>query len=133
MNEASVVTQLGDQVGTSMIVVWLIEQAKKAAWLPWITKHGGAVNRVLSVLLGSLAAAGIIWTFDPTAGRLIIDGLTLANGASVLWIILKQIAFQEGIYRGLVKPSVDVAAAKAVAAKDKAAVIGAVGQLKPDA
>lgn len=129
MNEGSIVAQLGDQVGTSMIVVWLVEMMKKASWLPWITKHGGAVNRVLSVMLGGLASVGIIWTFDPEAGRLVIDGLTLANGAAVLWIIMKQVAFQEGIYRGLVKPSADVAAAKAVAAKDKAAVISAVNQI----
>jgi len=126
VNETSIVAAFGDQIGTSMIVVWLIEQAKKAAWLPWITKHGGAVNRVLSVVLGALATAGIIWTFDPTAGRLVVDGLTLANGATVLWIILKQVTYQEGLYRILVKPSIAVDAAKATAARDKAAVISAV-------
>lgn len=116
----------GDQICTSMIVVWILQQLKKAAWLPWLTQHTDILNRLLSVLLGSIAAAGIVWTFDPTAGTLVVHGLTLANGASFLWIVLKQVAFQEGVYKGLVKPSADAAAAKSAAVKTKADIISAV-------
>jgi hypothetical protein len=126
MTDPSTILPLGDQLGTSMIVVYILEKLKSASWFPWIQKNGGNLNRIISVLLGTLASAGVIWTFDPTAGRLVVDGLTIANIATVLWIIMKQVAFQEGMYQGLVKPTQVAEAAKATAAKDKSQVISAV-------
>jgi hypothetical protein len=132
MDQATTGSVLGDQIGMSLVVVWILEKLKKASWMPWLTQHTDVWNRVLSVFLGSIAAAGIVWSYDPTGGVLTVKGLTLINGLTFLWIVAKQSIFQEAIYKGLVKPNETATIAKVVAIRGKAEVIEAVQDSKEE-
>lgn len=122
----STVGAFSDQISTGLVIVWILERLKKATWLPFLSQHTDTWNRVASVFMGSVAAAGIMWTYDPTGGVLTVQGLTAVNALTFLWIVAKQAIFQEAFYKGLVKPMEVAAQAKVTAAKDKAQVISAV-------
>lgn len=126
VDPSNTVGVFSDQITSGLIIVWLMEKLKKASWLPWLSQHTDGLNRVMSVFMGSVAAAGIVWTYDPTGGVLTVQGLTLVNGLTFLWIVAKQYVFQEAFYKGLVKPTEIATQAKATALKDKAQVISAV-------
>jgi len=92
------------------IVAWLatyaIQWAKHAPWFPVMEENA---TRFVKVVFSSIVAAGsalaVTFSFDPTLGRLTIDGLTWANVAGGLWAFLWSLFVQHSSYRLLVKPN----------------------------
>ncbi len=87
------------QFTASALIVWVIEQLKRAGWCRWIRADTDVLNRIIAWLAAGAAAAGIHFTFDSDAGVLTIGGLTLANVAHSLWQWLTSGAMQETLYR----------------------------------
>ncbi len=98
---------LQTQIGSGFLVVWLIQRAKAAGWLPFITQQTAGLNRFLSAVAATLATVGITVHYDPTGGVLTLSGLTLANLIPFLSTLLSQGAIQELLYQAgfKVKPA----------------------------
>lgn len=98
--------QLGAQLTTSAVIVWVIERLKAAKWFPWLSVETWRLNRAIAVILSGLAALGIHAEFNSVEGILTITGLTLTSilhgGAD--WIssfVIQQVLFRG--YRGATK------------------------------
>jgi len=82
-----------------------LEWLKRNRYITIITEQSTFIlQRGIGVLLAVAAAVGVHWTFDPTAGRLVVDGLTAAG----LWTVgsetVRQWVLQELTYRTAVRP-----------------------------
>jgi hypothetical protein len=71
--------ELTAHLTTGAVVVYLLEWAKRSKFMP-ISASTTAINRTLNILFAMAMAIGINWTYDPTAGTLIITGLTWSAG-----------------------------------------------------
>jgi hypothetical protein len=63
------------------------------------------------------SSLGIIFTFDPDAGTLLITGLSLTAIVTAAWTWVQQVVLQQIVYRGAVKET--PAGAKVTAAAIK--------------
>lgn len=97
---------------TGAVVVYLIEWAKRSRLMP-ITASTKSINRALNVVLAAAVALGINWTFDASAGTLVITGLTWPALAHAGWEFLKQLATQQILYDGVIAPKLVKAEAQA--------------------
>lgn len=91
-------------VTTAAMMVYFLEALKRMAWLRWVRMDTKAVNRILSAVLAAVAAAGIDWTYDPTVGKLVIEGLTWGAVGTMAWEWCKQFATQQLLFDGIVRP-----------------------------
>jgi hypothetical protein len=101
---AAVLTQLT----ASAMVVWILQQLKKAKTIPWVSVETDKLNRWLAVLGAALASIGIHYTFDHTAGVLTITGLTLTGILTGTWHWFQSYVVQEALYRATVYKSPQV-------------------------
>lgn len=88
---------------TGAVVVYLIEWAKRSKLIP-ISASTTSINRALNVLLAAAVALGINWSFDATAGTLVITGLTWPALGHAGWEFLKQLVTQQILYDGVLAP-----------------------------
>jgi len=88
-----------DQVTISAVVVWILQLAKRATWVPWIKAGAAKANRIASAILACLGAAGLHWQWTAATHTLIISNLTLAVVAMALWTWLQHFVLQETIYQ----------------------------------
>lgn len=84
------------------LLSWVMEKAKKANWISFITPESrDGAQRLFSALLATLGAVGITMSYD--AGTLTITGLTLENGFSLATLCVQNFMIQHTVYHGLVK------------------------------
>lgn len=94
---------LEQQALIALVVAQAIEALKRASWFPWLQAHQKRALRVINVLSAGLASAGVVWAWSPDVpGRLVIDGLTWQNLASLLGAWVTQAGLQQGAYTGLI-------------------------------
>jgi hypothetical protein len=90
--------ELLSQLTSSAVVIYAIEALKKSRWFPWLTAETTTVNRIAAVV-GSLAAAvGIHYSYDMTAGALLITGLTPSGISHGIWHWAQQYAITQLAY-----------------------------------
>lgn len=73
------------QITYSAMVVWLMQRAKNAKWLPWIGDNSTHVNRAVSIVSSAFVAVGVHWTMQGT----FIQGSIITiqiPGAMALWM-----------------------------------------------
>lgn len=81
---------------------WLIERAKQAKWIGWITPEStDSLKRFISGLMAVLGAVGISASYD--AGTLTIIGLLPANIASMGLLIVQNYLVQHVTFHGALK------------------------------
>lgn len=77
-----------------------LEWIKRKPWLNLISEQTATgVQRVMGIVLATATAVGVHWTYDATAGRLIVEGLSLA----LIGEAVRQFVFNELTYRLAVK------------------------------
>lgn len=92
------------QLIIASISAFVIEHLKKAAWFPWLTEYEDGFNRFVAIAVAVCASIGIAFTYDATAGTLLITGLTWESVQAVGWTSVKQWVLQQLVYKGVVKP-----------------------------
>jgi hypothetical protein len=91
-------------VGFFVTTFW--EWLKRREWIKFTNARAAYwLQRVSGVLVATATAAGLNYTFDPVAGRLVIDGLTLTAALGVLKDTSWQFVVNQAMYHGLVKPA----------------------------
>ena len=90
--------ELTTHLTLSVMVAYFIESLKKSSRIGWINQHTKGLNRVLSLVLAFATSVGITYSFDPTVGTLVIDGLTWAAITTTAWETLKQYVNQQLVY-----------------------------------
>lgn len=86
----------------NMIFVWVIQAFKKSKYFTWITVETQAINKLASVVLASLGAAGISLVYQhpgPGTFNFAITGLTLGAFGHWLWHVAANYAIQKGEYK----------------------------------
>ena len=90
----------------SAVVAWMaskgFERAKSIAWLP-VDFTTERLNLWASRLIALAAAVGLHATFNPDAGTLIIDGLTVGGIMGAIGEYAKQLMLQQIFYKKVVK------------------------------
>ena len=73
-----------------------LEWIKRKPWLALISdRTATGVQRLVGILLAFATAIGVHWTYDPTAGRLVIEGLTLAMiGEATRQFVLNELTYR---------------------------------------
>ena len=97
-------------LGFAGIIVYLMELAKKAKWVPFISMTSGHLNRIVSILtaLGVAIGAtmhntgsfdtGYHFTLDTPTGPLMLQGVLRFAG---------QVVMQQGIFKTMVSRTTD--------------------------
>jgi hypothetical protein len=99
-------TDLTAHFTTGAVIVYFMQMLKRRGWL--IGSDTKGLNRALSMILAGVAAVGINWTYDATAGTLVISGLTWAAVGAMAWEWLKQFVAQQVLWDGVVqRPKVE--------------------------
>jgi hypothetical protein len=81
-----------------------LESLKKAEKFSLITEQTTTlVQRALGIALAAAAAVGVHYTYDATAGRLVIDGLTLTGIWTMFTETVRTWVVQELTYRAAIK------------------------------
>lgn len=86
--------EFSSQLATGALLAYALQWVKRSRFVPWVSDHTKGINRALTGLTSFIATIGIHYTFDPTAGVLVIGGLhtqTLLEGG---WAWIEQWAFQ---------------------------------------
>src|SRR5438445_27836 len=95
-----------DQITASAVSVFVLQLIKKSKAIPWISSETPKLNRAIALILAGITALGIHYTYDATAGTLVISGLTLGGVLHASWHYLQSIAVQEGFYQAAVNKGV---------------------------
>ena len=87
-------------------IVWAFFSTSALEWIkrnPYLTliseRTATGVQRVMGIVLAMATALGVHWTYDASAGRLIVDGLTVAMVSEAI----RQFVLNELTYRVAVK------------------------------
>ena len=103
MQEAQAATAVADagqlvtsQLAGAALFAYLLQWVKQSDWFPWISEHTKGINYAVTGLMSLVAAVGIHYQFDATAGVLTIGGLHVGTILHGLWEWMKQWAFQQG-------------------------------------
>ena len=67
---------LSTQLVVSYIFVWLQQKLKASKFVPFIEEGTTAINVAMAWIFAAAQAVGIGWTFDTSAGTLMITGLS---------------------------------------------------------
>jgi hypothetical protein len=95
--------ELTAHLTTGAVIVYAIEWLKRWPVFRWLHADSTVLNRVVSACLAGVAAVGINWNFDATAGTLVITGLTWHAVALTGWEWLKQYVVQQVLYDGVIQ------------------------------
>ena len=80
------------------VAVYAIEHAKSSGLVPWMTADTKTLNRLVNLITAFITSIGIGYTYDATAGTLVVSGLTLSSLALGLWELTKQYVVQQVLY-----------------------------------
>jgi len=94
---------LTTQITANAIVIGIIQYLKQKEWVPFINDHSTTLNRTLSAVGAGLSALGVHISWSHDLGVLMISGLTLSTISTFAWAAIKNFAWQEMIYKGIVK------------------------------
>ena len=93
------------QIVVAYVMSFVLERLKGASWFPWLTDNSlHAIKVAWSWLIAACSAVAVTWSFDPTLGRLTIDGLTAANIKGGLTAFLVSLIAQKITYRVAIQP-----------------------------
>lgn len=91
--------ELGSQITAAAVISFVIGWLKKSPWFPWITTETAKLNRVAAVVLSGLAALGLHFQFNHSAGSLLITGLSLQGFLLGAWHWGSQFAITHGWFK----------------------------------
>ena len=98
--------QVQTQIVLGMLASYGLEWLKRMPWFPLLTEQSTTfIKQLCSVIVAICSALAITYSFDPTLGRLVIDGLTLAHMGHGLLIFFTSLLTQHATYDLLIKPS----------------------------
>jgi hypothetical protein len=100
--DPTIVTQLT----SSAVIVWVIQELKKAGWCKYLTEDTVKLNRSISAIAALASGAAINWNWDAATSSITISGLTVTAIAAFLWGALQQFIGQEVIYQAVFAPKV---------------------------
>jgi hypothetical protein len=90
-----------NQLTAGGLAVWLIQKFKaKLAKVGVVQEAVSKIARVMAALVAALAAIGISFAFDPSAGVLTISGLTWSTVGVGIWEWARQYVVQQVMFRG---------------------------------
>jgi len=94
------------QVALGYVMAFALEFLKKASWFPALTENS---TRIIKIAWAWLIAAGsafaVTFTFDPTLGKLMVDGLTWANFKGGITAFILSLIVQKFTYKVAIKPA----------------------------
>jgi hypothetical protein len=93
-------SQLTAAYASAAMMQWL----KHKPWFPFLVEGNDHLNRAFAVVVAIGASVGIHFTFDAEAGSLMITGLILTNVLHAGWASIQQYAFQQFMFRSVIKP-----------------------------
>lgn len=95
----SIANELPANIGAALALVPALEWAKRSGspFLTWVNQQTAPL---LAVMAAAAAAAGIHFSFDHTAGTLMITGLTVTAVMQGVFEVSKQWLGQHWIYKG---------------------------------
>jgi hypothetical protein len=103
-------------VAWNAVAVWAEQKLKASSLVPFVTNQTEKINKVVSVALSALGAAGMTFTFahttqDHGAGQLVISyaGLTLMNFIGFAYHMITNYATSKAFFKagqtwGMIKP-----------------------------
>jgi len=95
------------QIVFGYVMTFVLEGLKKARWFPVLTENSlKGVKIAWAWLVAAGSALAVTFTFDPTLGRLTVDGLTWANVKGGLTAFIVSLIAQKITYKIAVKPGV---------------------------
>lgn len=93
------------QVVLGYIMAFVLEKLKGTSWFPWLTEDSVHAAKVgWSWLVAAGSALAVTFSFDPTLGRLTVDGLTAANIKGGFTAFLVSLVAQKITYRVAIQP-----------------------------
>lgn len=95
-------TELTNQIAYAAMFSYAMQKFKLAAWFPWIKKNNALINRIISVSMALITAAGFTWTYHGNfiSGGTFIIGIPTAEQLHQFIIhFASSMALQETIYR----------------------------------
>ena len=93
------VEQVSWQIALGIIVPFLLQWLKRQPWFIFLNTWSSRQWKItVSALAACASALGLACTFDPTVGRLVIDGLTWANVGHALLAFALSFATQHVAY-----------------------------------
>jgi hypothetical protein len=100
------VSMLSNQLGLAAMIPLLIQWLKTSPRFAWIDDTTVGLARALQLVTATMATAGIAFAYawDGSTLTLTFGNVTAPAVLGFLWELLKQVSFQEAVYRGLVKP-----------------------------
>jgi hypothetical protein len=87
---------ISSQLAGAALMAYVLQWVKRSRLFPWVSEHTVGIQRALTAVTSLLAAIGIHYSFDSTAGVITITGIHAASIAAGLWEWAKQWAFQQG-------------------------------------
>lgn len=96
--------QYGLQAFVGVLAAFILQWLKRQSWFPFLNTWSAKWWKVtVSALVAAASAVGITYSYDPTIGRLVVDGLTWAsvwNGLLAFGVsFLSQHLAYEGVAR----------------------------------
>jgi predicted Co/Zn/Cd cation transporter (cation efflux family) len=104
MDPQPVLNPMSTQVGIALIVPFVLQWLKNTPLMPWINHRTDWVVRLLSMAVAVASSVGIIVSWDPEAGALLITGLHLDKIAALIFQAFAHFKGQEIVYRTAIKP-----------------------------
>ena len=92
------------QFTTAAVASYLIQWLKTYPGIKLLNYDTEKLNRIASIAIGTLSGVGIFFTWNQTAGTLLITGLTAANGLHLVSKVVEQVVMQHFIYRVSIAP-----------------------------
>lgn len=95
-------TELSHQIAYAATFCYVMQRLKLASWFTWIRKNNALVNRIVSISVAFITAAGFTWTYHGTfiAGGILTIGIPSAAQLHEFLIhFASSMTLQESIYR----------------------------------
>lgn len=96
-------SEILSQVVVAGLSSYVMERAKKSPYLPFLTMETKRLNGVIAAIVSAVATIGIHFTYDSSAGTLMITGVGLTSLRHGLWDWAKQYLFQQFVYDTAIK------------------------------
>ncbi len=99
-------TLFTNQVGVSVLVVYVLEWLKRTDKISWISENTDRLNRAVAIIVAFLTSIGFQFAMTGdwrSGGTITITVPSLTAVGSVLLHSLSQVGIQEGFYRAAVK------------------------------
>lgn len=95
-------SELSHQIAYAATFCYIMQKLKLSKWFSWVKKNNALVNRLISVLIALITAAGFTWTYHGTfiSGGILTIGIPSAEQLHQFLIhFASSMTLQESIYR----------------------------------